>query len=348
MKIEKIIIHQVFETIVGGKNIQPRISSQFSPINQEMLSTLQQRITNVIGEESNSVEMIIHDDSQGSVFSCCRDIMFANDQEIIKSSGYFATKLAHAQLGKHTPGGVVVVIIGTIGNSNNKFVGIVKAEMHDGFTINEENSSLFMQFLNNLFLTPQQKLYKIGLFINQSPQKPKIQIKKEDFCVFVYDHLMSRNETNPLAIYFYDDFLGCQYSQNDRILTMDFYSLTKKFINNLNLDDDQKIELRSQFFSFLRNKNFKTIQISDFAENILPEEERESYLTFMKMNGVFSHAFLKDTCYIENQLKKRQFTFSSEVKIVAPSSIFDDAVKIIDFQENETIVRISGKLASDE
>ncbi len=277
MKIERVILHQVFDNGDDGKVIPPKISTSFTKLDTQGLSTLQSRIINVIGVDTHSIEMVITDDSNNSAYAFCKNMITSSDEEKIKISGNFAQKLARSQMGKNTPGGILVVLSGTIGNNNDQFVGIIKAELHDGFTIDEKDQSLFLQLLTSLLLTPQQKLYKIGIFINKKQAKDVEMIHADDFIVYVYDHLMAKKESSSLARYFFDTFLGCDYSQNDKKLTQDFFLRTKDFINQLNLPKEEVIDIRSLLYALLRNENTNTIQVADTAETIFPSSVQEEY-----------------------------------------------------------------------
>lgn len=55
---------------------------------------------------------------------------------------------------------------GTVGSPARPFVGVIKAETQTGFRRQvTSGGAIGAQFINDLFLTPAAKLYKIGMFI---------------------------------------------------------------------------------------------------------------------------------------------------------------------------------------
>ena len=88
-----------------------------------------------------------------------------NDNAFINLSQTVTANLAEAQKSKGIPGGIVVVIEGTCGHPARNLMCVIKAEPHAGFIKRQEEGQLLLQYLKDLILTPQAKLYKIGAFI---------------------------------------------------------------------------------------------------------------------------------------------------------------------------------------
>ena len=71
-----------------------------------------------------------------------------------------------AQLNRNIPGGMLIVFDGTVGAGNHAFLGTIKAETQSGFRRHEdEKKRIITEFLNNVFLTPATRLFKIAMFV---------------------------------------------------------------------------------------------------------------------------------------------------------------------------------------
>ena len=94
-----------------------------------------------------------------------------------------------------------MVFTGTAGNPPRQIVGVVKAETHSGF---RHTSNLQVQYLKDLFMGPQTKLFKIGVFLyaGTTPAPPL----PADWEAVVYDKQMTAKNRDGAANYFYEPF----------------------------------------------------------------------------------------------------------------------------------------------
>ncbi|MGD6720802.1 hypothetical protein AB5T40_22580, partial [Xanthomonas citri pv. citri] len=138
---------------------------------QDARDALQARITNALGKSSHGVEMTIRDTGADSTWHKAKEIIQAqgDDVQFVNLSQNIASKLAVAQTNRTIPGGIVVVIEGTCGNPARSFMCVIKAEPHGGFTKRQTGGHLTLEYIKELILTPQAKLYKIGAFLRQDP-----------------------------------------------------------------------------------------------------------------------------------------------------------------------------------
>jgi hypothetical protein len=346
LRINRIIVHQVFQRNDNRELISPKFSIDFTNLDQGGFSTLQDRIINALGDESHSIEMHINDSSPNSTFDICSRLIDAKNEDFKELSKSIPNKLAQAQTSRKIPGGIVVLFDGLIGPNNKHYLGIIKAEIHSGFNIIENENLLLLNFLSELLLTPQQKLYKIAMFIedNHTDQLPKIP---DNFLVFVYDHNMTRSETQQAAQYFYDSFLGCSFSPSDKKLTSDFYHFTKDHIENMDVSEEIKLDLNTSLYSYLKVSQSNVINVVEYAEQYLEQEQRDSYSNFMYEKGFPDRAITKDITYIKYKLRRRNLKFTSDVKISAPSDQFEDLVNIAGSDNGRTLVSIKGNISKE-
>lgn len=346
LTIDKIIIHEIFARTIDREVVEPTYGSDLSELGHGGRKALTERIVNALGADSHSMELNIENDEGDSVLQHCGRIL-ADEKQFIDCSKSIALRLAKAQVSRRIPGGVVVIFQGTTGKTSQNYVGIIKAEIHSGFAKTTRKHMLSIEFINSLLLTPQQKLYKIGLFVEQSVTQ-SAERSPAEFRAFVFDHNMTNTETKQAALYFYDTFLGCSLSPTHKKLTRDFYDLTKEFINKLDVDDERRMDLGDSLYSYLKVSQSSVISIRDYSNEYLPKKLHDSYAKHMVDNGYPLRAVHKNLAYIERRLRRRKITFTSKVRIYMPSEDSSNLFKVIGHKEGRTIASIQGQIEKDE
>ena len=344
--IEKVAIHQVFQKNEKNEIVEPKYNDQLTLLDNEGLNVLGQRTILAIGHDSHSIEMQVLNSDEGSTFQIISRMINCDDVEFLTLSKNLALRLAQSQSTRRIPGGIFLVFRGTIGNNMEKCIGIIKAELHGGFNFLDDDDLMVVQYLSKLLLTPQQKLYKLAMFIKRPEAETNIN-DSNTFKVFVYDQNISRNESGDAAIYFYQTFLGCSVHKSNKKLTKDFLKLTQSFIDGLDIDDEKKVNLSTALHTYLNVEMSNTIQIREFAQRYIDDAEVvDSYINFMKDNDIPDNNIIKDLTGLNRKLDKRRLKFSSNVSIVAPSEKFAQLVRIVGSEDNKTIIEISGHIQS--
>jgi nucleoid associated protein NdpA len=349
LQIKKIIAHQIFKRNEERAVVSPQYSSDFTELNPAGITTLQERVTEALGNDSYCIEMTIARDGAGSTYDLCNQMIDADDDETFKkASKELATNLANAQSTRRIPGGILVIFSGTVGPDDFEYIGIIKAELHEGFGLHEVEQKLSIEFIAKLLLTPQQKLYKIAMLVLKGTRLSAQTRTPADYDVFVYDHNMTRSETRQAALYFYDHFLGCAFSPSAKKLTSDFYTYTKEFINSLNYNNEDKVDLNTSLYTYLKVAQSNVVDASEYANEYFPVDIRDNYLSHLKSNNFPLNAVTKDITYLKYKLQRRNLKFSSDVKINAPAEGFSDLVKIQSTDDNRTNVLIKGTLERED
>lgn len=352
LRIGKLIIHEIYKRDEEGRIVTPYYSQEVVKLEWQALQTIQNRIINAMGNDSHSIEMRVEQVTENSTFNYGR-MLLHNQDNFIDFSKKVALNLAESQTSRSVPGGMVIVFSGTTGANDYKIWGIIKAEGQEGFSKEVSEEKISLKFITDLFLTPLQRLYKIGFFIElgSSDEDITAELLKEDFKVFVYDHNMTKNETQHAAYYFYRDFLGCSYSPTNKKMTLDFYNLAKDFIHSTpNLDQEQKSDQLNALTTYLKVSQEEVIHIEDFAKQYLPSPElQQEFVDHMESNNFPNRAIQKDLTYIKNKLKYRKTTFSNDVKIIGPADKFEELIQISEDKDNdETTVKIKGIVLRQE
>jgi hypothetical protein len=340
-KIERIITHEVFQRNESREIIPPIMSEQLTFLDDDGKDELAVRIVEAVGKDSKSIEMDIVKTGSNSVNDYVNQIFtHANDSTFIEMSKNITLSLAEAQTSRNFPGGILVVINGTTSLNGNKYIAIIKAELQGGF---QKRSDKTIAYVKDLLLTPQQKLYKIGIFLESKNYKHR---------AFVYDFNMSKSQENGMAAYFYEQFLGCTISHTDKYLTNMFYHETKNFIDKSgHYNDEEVFDLHTHLYSYLKS-DIGTVSVTEFSNLYISDtKKKDSFNNYMQNKigeDVFSRSISKDISDIKTKLRIRKVTFSNNVKISAPSDEFENNVQIIDEFEREgrviTSIEIAGKI----
>lgn len=319
--LDKILVHEIF--LREGKDIiTPLYGTTLTKLDRQAQEIFLQRIESAISNDSKCMEMHITKTDPGSFFAFAKELLEnPTDDDFIIISCKIADLLTRAQASRAIPGGLLMIFTGTVGLSNDKYIGVLKAESQDGFIKKNNNGTISLELLRELFLTPSAKMYKIGLMIESK------STSVQNISAYVYDYLMTKINRDAAATYFYETFLGCSFPQNSATETKKFMMLTKKFIFGCtHLDESQKYMLYADLQSYLRSSD-QTIQTVTFAErHINSPELKDDYANYMRDNHFPTIAVPKDTKEIIQQLRQRKITFKSEIKISGPSEKMDELV----------------------
>ncbi len=347
--ISRLSIHEIYKRDASGE-VPPTLNDQLANLDARGLAELQKRIIEAIGHGSHSIIMdIVHTD-EGSVYSHISPFLNQNksDDEFIKMSKKLVVKLAQCQNSQIIPGGIVLIFEGTTGVSCRKYIGIIKADKISGFTVNTSNQNTVMNFLNNLLLTPQQKLYKVAMAVRNTDGESGPGTV-DDICVGVFDSNNNKAASNASATYFYDSFLGCAFQRKSDVLTKDFFNYTKEFITNKSaLSGNQKVDVMSALYVYMKVQTDRHINVGDFADAYLSTPSlKDAYKNFMASKKVPATDIVKDLSMIQSKLKKRRIKFSNSVDVYAPVDKFSENVSIISSDNDSTTIKIKGTIKTE-
>lgn len=331
LSIGRIIIHEVFVRREDRTPAQPTYGAQLITLPRDARDALQDRITKTLGKSSHGVEMMIRESGAESAWSMAKAIIESqgNDPQFVSLSQNITSKLAVAQTNRTIPGGVVVVIDGMCGNPSRSFMCVIKAEPHGGFTKRLEGNNLTLEYLKDLFLTPQAKLYKIGAFVRQDPEAAIEQEPTNGWRAFIFDDQITQSNKLSAAAYFRDAFLGLEFPSNSAFQTKQFHALTKEFIRNANVNAEKKIDLLNALTTYLKTDQTATIQVEVFSQTYLGDAPlQDAYTAYMQQKNFPDNAIHKDLSEVQSQLRLRKLTFGQDIKLTAPVDQFENLVRI--------------------
>jgi 37-kD nucleoid-associated bacterial protein len=323
LKIHRIVFHEVHQRLDDRRLIQPTYGAQTLNLSLEAMGALRERIIAATGSQSQSMDMTIAKfDASSAAALAAKLIVAASDADFVLQSKEVANRLADAQQTRNIPGGVLAIFTGLAGNPALPLAGYIKAELHGGFL---RAQNLTIEYIKTLFMTPQTKLYKIGLF---SYDGGVIRPLPGGWTASVYDSHMSLANPEGAARYFFEGFLGLELPQSAPRMTRKFWESTRKFIQNSSIPEERKADLYTSLYSYLKVNQTPTVEVAVFANTYLEPSVRDRYSQYMIAESFPLNAVPKDLSELTNKLKKRRVNFSRDVQLSAPADAFAELIKI--------------------
>jgi len=321
--IEQVVLHEVYRRLDNGQPTPPAYGREELDLPAPAMQAFRDRIISATGRMSQSMDMAITTFNSESAVAIAQNILLAPSGDFVTISRKIADKLTGAQTSRTIPGGVVAVFRGRVGDLHQPIIGIIKAELHGGFN---RTANLGAQYLASLFMTPQTKLYKIGIFKyeGQNPPSPL----PEGWTATIYDSQMSGTNREGAARYFFEAFLGCDLPLNAARLTKKFYQDTRDFIRGAPIPEDRKADLLTGLYTYMKIDQSPTVEVSEFAGTYLTLDLRDRYRIYMEMMEFPPNAIPKDTSEVAGYLRKRKIRFSRNILLTAPPEAFEDLVRI--------------------
>ena len=345
--INRIILHEVSRHVPHADKAEPVKGTELIKLTDEAKKAIEDRIVQVLGRDSQSIEVEVDDDSEASTFQSCVKLMDQGDADFVDYSFNLAQRLATAQASKSVPGGLVVVFDGTVGSPTKRFISILKAEKQAGFVRHAGQNGMALEYLKEIFLTEDTKLYKIG-FIHEDEEDTDGGFREtSQFTVMIYDHLITRGNREAAAQYFYKVFLGCKFAKSSKSQTRKYYLETQKFVNDSALSQEDKLDLIQALYSYVKVNNEQIIDPAKFAVDHMPVDVQDAYSKHLRKVGLPPHAINKDLSALQTELKRRQIVMEGQVRLSAPAEAFQEKSVEVWTPEDEpdvTMIKVRGKI----
>lgn len=324
LSVQRLILHEVFRRRDDKKIVQPRYGGQLIQLPLAAMDAFKERVIDALGSSSQSMQMDIRDAAANSAIDIASSLLGTTDQSFVQQSQRFADKLAQSQVARNLPGGIVVVFVGTVGHPAQPFVAIIKAETQSGFRPDVGKGVIGLRYLEDLFLTPAAKLYKIGMFV----QTHRGGALPNGWSAFVYDSHMSSTNRDGAARYFFELFLGCQVPANSAFLTKSFFTNTRDFIREMPAPPERKADLLTSLYTYMKVDQSPTVEVTAFSNAYIPQSDQAAYRTFMQQRKFPLTAVPKDTSDLKGMLRQRRLVFASNIRLTAPPEAFRDMISI--------------------
>lgn len=299
------------------------------PIDEGIRKILTDRLSQSFGQHSKSFVLDIENDQEGSVFDFVKNIALLSDREFIGISHRIADMLADAQGNKGNVPGGYLLIVDCADHVGNRVYVLMKAESHNALNI-VENSA---QALQNIILSPAQKLYKSAIFEQIGNTHP---LTKNDFKVHLFDSQF--NSGTKLASYFYKEFLGLTISGNAPIETRNFYySMMTATEKAFGQSVDTFNNIKDNLISLLTSQS-ATINPHSVIVDIIPGEQRDLYIRMVA--NEFEGSFVKDVSLLSHQLNNRIVKFDHGLKLSGPTNIFNNDIVTIENDDIDPSIKV--------
>lgn len=335
LSIDRIIIHQVHQKDKDGNTVVPTASLEYTDFDDIAMGSFVQRVIDALGEGSRAVQMEILKQDVNDLPKLVDKMIDDSNQDFIVSSFDIAKKLTDAQRTKSISGGIVAIFTGTQGYPAKKFLGIIKAEIYNGYQKEKDKTTnkISLKFIEELLLTPSSKLYKTVAYFEKDGYDPASTELNDKWAVMISDNQITQTDGKAAAQYFYSDFAGCGYPQTSARTTKQFYEATKEFITALNYPVEKQNDLLNALTTFLKVDTSSTVDPIIFATNYFDDVAiQDNFKAHLEERGLPATAFTKDIEHIKTKLQFRKVVFNNNVKIIASPESFDNDVIITPFE----------------
>lgn len=323
LQVGRVIVHEVFQRNDDKSMQAPALSDHLENLSAEALGAFRLRMTDALSGQSQSLQMRIAKSGPGSFIDLAEGLLGCLDEDFVAGSQTIASKLAEAQLARRIPGGVVVVFDGSVGLPAVPFLGVIKAETQAGFR-RSGGTKAVVEFLQNIFLTPATRLYKIGLALFDDRAKPLPDGRR----AFVFDSNISASHRESAAAYFYDGFLGCALPSDGPYETVRFFDLTKEFVKKSDLDPDEKRGVIDSLYVFVRDEKQPTFTADEFASRYLSPEMQDTFASFLDKKKFTTNAVVRDTSQMGPRLRRRRLKFGGDIELSASPDALKSKIEI--------------------
>lgn len=346
LTIGRICLHEIQKRNDERQALPVTYGSQLLVLQGKSLQTFEKRIYSAFASDAQCMAMAITAHGPGSVALLGSELVTATDADFVVNSRAFADLLNHHQQSRAIPGGLVVVFDGTVGNPALPFFAVMKADLHEGFVRGRNMSA---QYLDSLFLSPGNKLYKVGLF--RAKAQPA-EALPGGWSATLYDRQMSALNRDGAAGYFHGNFLGLAIPQDSAFQVRTFWEKTREFIKQADMDEESKIDLYNGLHTYLKVDQAQQIQVSEFAQRFMDNDLGDAYIDHMRRARVPEVAIAKDLSEVKGRLRLRRFRFPEKIVLSGPPEAITELVTVekIDGEDGQswTQITVRGELESQE
>lgn len=323
-------------------------SEELITLTDEVLDMIKQRLNTALSKKTRCFEMEIRAINEGSYYDLCNDLSDQDDTEFIDRSIKLANLLAESQNSLKIQGGFFIFIEGVILPSNKPMYIVIKADPQEALSKDDLTGKLTV--LKEIFLSPAQKLYKIGVLVERDEVRNELIEPNSRYKCFVFDEQFNISDSMP-ATYFFDAFLGFSANKNSKIVTKRFYEKASTFINEEFSDESNKREVLVALKSILETSVSPTFDPVKFANDYISDIDIKNNYA-VKILNEFPVSFTKDLTLLTGTFKQSNMTFPNKIKITGPAIDFDDCISMYssideleeaDIPENYTILLVKGK-----
>lgn len=345
IKINRVIAHEV----VRAKELEQRApveSESIIKLDSKGNELVSKRLVDTLSNGSHCVEVTVDDEGVNTPFDYVSSMLDSTDEGFIESSKHLSKELSRAQTIGSIKAGSAIFIQGTclVDDGEVRFVAIIKADSDQALQKQIREEGITLVYINDMVLGQSQRLFKIAFFVEVEKAESGLNRRSEDFEIKIFDHMMQNSGSGDAASYFYSSFLKCKLSHNASRQTKEFYEVTRSFIDALPIEQSEKVELKGDVISYLRS-NKEIISPREFAKDVLPVDQQDKFINLCNEKKI-GQSISKDLSLLKGKLRRQSVKFVSGVTLYASPDIFKESVKVGDFLDGWTDIKIKGKVES--
>lgn len=330
LNIIRVVMHKIIPKRMGvDEHVEIEATDHLVELDNNIKDIIKKRLIDSCGRQGKSFLLGINNVEEGSCFSLVKNLGSMPDADFLRQSVAIAELLASAQDKRNSiPGGYFILVDARKPDGLPVYI-ILKAEKQDALS-EAENS---VRAVQNIFLSPAQKMYKAGIFEQTGVAD---ELTQAHFKAYLFDSQF--NNGTRLAEYFYKEFLGLTIEGNCELETKMFYDTFSSTIATVYKND---VETRNECFNLLQaemNNQERSIDPSEVIRRIVPEGQRDEFIS--KVGNRFPNPFLKDRQLLQRKLSNKSMYLTSSIRILAPAISFDNNIITISDDENDPTIKI--------
>ena len=320
---KRVIMHEIVRK-TNQSDAMSICAENLIVLDNDVVKTLKERLNNAFGKKTRCFEMNIANIAPGSFYALCRDLKSQEDNTFIENSKMLAGLLANSQNKKKIPGGYFLFIEG-VNRANSASIYIaIKADLQEALLKDKNTGAISV--LKEVFLSPAQKLYKVGLMTEKNIGAQSVD-PNERFTCFLFDEQFNTSEALP-ATYFFKDFLGFSENKNIKIVTKRFYDQASSFINTNFPNMEERMRLLNALKVNLVDSNNPTFDPTEFGKFYIDDLDKKNQYSSTILSQ-FPSSFMKDTALLDATFKHSSMYFPNKIKVSGPSTNFDTYVSVV-------------------
>ena len=236
--IGRLIIHEVPKHLHKDTTASPTFSEVESPLDIQLRIFLRDKIIETAGS-SSAYEVVFNEHSTSPVPKLVKVFLEGTDHNLVGISKTIAQHLHNTQSGVNS-GGLVTIV--ECWFSGDRALSILKLEKEEGVRLrrmeHEGRPTFDVQYIRELILTKNTKLFKIGLFTRD---------ESGEIRGLTCDQQTGYLPKTEVATFFLATFLGCELRQDPRVATKRFFNAAQDFFNDKIEDPAVRTEALTSF-----------------------------------------------------------------------------------------------------
>lgn len=364
--IDRVIVHKIPErrskaaVAKAGGDTAPEFSGAPSPLTDDMARYLEERLVESLREQGFPVREKA--DTESETREAVRQLLgdtAVDAASFVQLSQAMAEEL-HSKQSVQSNKGLFALMEGQVGAARTQFVAVMKFEEEKGVRLELVDSAGQQTWQivleDSLMLTQKTKVFKVGLFSQQSESSATDDDGGEDNDAdnvesITLDGLVSDMQTGfgynqVVADFFLRKYLGFELVDIPSVRTKQALEVIERWSNSAISAPETRLQYEDALLSEMRSAK-KTFSLTSFRDDHVEKTDRNSFDAYMKDSGVPLQRFKKDLGLVESRLKKIVVEMEDDIKIVARHDAMTDGalnVDTADDDRNRSTVTVIGKV----